>query len=103
LAIEEYLVTLRLKLHPIKSQLFATKQGANFVGFRILPDRIRVRNDNLCRARQRFKQLDRAYRQGLISIADIRKRIFSWEAHLKHGNTYRLRRKAIDALKFDLT
>jgi RNA-directed DNA polymerase len=102
-AIEEYLVTLRLKLHPIKSQLFATKQGANFVGFRILPDRIRVRNDNLCRARQRFKQLDRAYRQGLISIAEICKRIHSWEAHLKHGDTYRLRRKVIASLKFDLT
>jgi RNA-directed DNA polymerase len=103
LAIEEYLVTLRLKLHPIKSQLFATEQGASFVGFRILPDRIRVRNDNLGRARQRFKQLDRAYRQGLISIAEICKRIHSWEAHLKHGDTYRLRRKVIASLKFDLT
>lgn len=91
LAIEDYLATLRLKLHPIKSQLFATQQGANFVGFRVLPDRVRVRNDNLRRARQRFKQLYRAYRQGSISIEDIHKRIGSWESHLKHGDTYRLR------------
>lgn len=33
--IEKYLANLRLKIHPVKSQLFATKYGANFVGFRI--------------------------------------------------------------------
>jgi retron-type reverse transcriptase len=47
IAIEDYLASLRLKLHPIKSQLFETQCGANFVGFRVLPDRIRVRNDIL--------------------------------------------------------
>ncbi|MGF1493948.1 MAG: RNA-directed DNA polymerase [Microcoleaceae cyanobacterium] len=46
-AIEENLATLRLKIHPVKSQLFETQHGANFVGFRIFPERIRVRNDNL--------------------------------------------------------
>jgi RNA-directed DNA polymerase len=100
-AIESYLATLRLKIHPIKSQLFETKQGANFVGFRILLDRIRVRNDNLRRARKRFRHLDRAYAQGQISLEDIRKRIRSWEAHLMHGNTYRLRRKANVLLKYE--
>ncbi len=46
-AIEKYLVNLRLKLHPVKSQLFETEYGANFLGFRILPDSIRVRTQNL--------------------------------------------------------
>jgi hypothetical protein len=41
--IEEYLVKLRLKIHPIKSQLFATKYRSSFLGFRILPGRVRVR------------------------------------------------------------
>ncbi|MBE7385779.1 MAG: RNA-directed DNA polymerase [Leptolyngbya sp. SIO1E4] len=41
--IEAYLKTLRLRLHPVKSQLFETRFGANFVGFRVLPDLIRVR------------------------------------------------------------
>lgn len=38
LAIEEYLVKLKLKIHPIKSQLFETKIGASFLGFRIFPE-----------------------------------------------------------------
>ncbi len=55
--IEEYLAGLRIKIHPIKSQLFETKHGANFVGFRILPDRIRVRSDNLRLARKRLRKM----------------------------------------------
>jgi len=102
LAIADYLATLRLKMHPIKSQLFETKYGANFVGFRVLGDRIRIRNDNLRRARKRFKRLRIAYDKGQISLVDIRKRISSWEAHLKHGDTYRLRQKANVLEGFDL-
>jgi retron-type reverse transcriptase len=64
LAIEEYLETLRLKIHPVKSQLFETNRGATFVGFRVLPDRIRVRAENLQRARKRLKQKQEDYKNG---------------------------------------
>ncbi|MEM9948283.1 MAG: RNA-directed DNA polymerase [Cyanobacteria bacterium P01_D01_bin.36] len=99
-AMEEYLATLRLKMHPVKSQLFETRHGANFVGFRILPDRIRVRNDNLRRARKRMKNLQRLYAAGDITLDELVQRIRSWEAHLLHGNTYRLRRKLFDCYVF---
>jgi retron-type reverse transcriptase len=90
-AIEDYLATLRLKLHPIKSQLFETSCGANFVGFRVLPDRIRVRNDNLRRGRRRLKQLQQDYEQGKITWEQISHSYQSWNAHLQHGDTDRLR------------
>jgi len=99
-AMEEYLVTLRLKMHPIKSQLFETCYGASFVGFRVLPDRIRVRNDNLRRARKRIKQLQRDYERGNITLKPLVQRLRSWEAHLMHGDTYRLRRRLFDAYGF---
>jgi retron-type reverse transcriptase len=95
LAIEDCLATLRLKIHPIKSQLFKTLQGANFVGFRVLPDRIRVRNDNLRRARRRLKVLQRQYEAGEIELAALEQRLRSWEAHLLHGDTYRLRQQVL--------
>jgi RNA-directed DNA polymerase len=100
IAMEEHLATLRLKLHPIKSQLFETRHGANFVGFRILPDRIRVRNDNLRRARKRMKHLQREYAAGNITLKPLVQRLQSWEAHLMHGDTHRLRRKLFDAYPF---
>ncbi|MEB3826032.1 RNA-directed DNA polymerase [Phormidium sp. CCY1219] len=43
IGLESYLATLRLKIHPIKSQLFETRKGANFVGFRVL----RKKNESL--------------------------------------------------------
>lgn len=100
LAMEDYLATLRLKMHPIKSQLFETRHGANFVGFRILPDRIRVRGDNLRRARKRMKQLQRDYEVGNITLKPLVQRLRSWEAHLTHGDTHRLRRRLFDAYAF---
>lgn len=107
-AIENYLATLRLKIHPIKSQLFETCYGANFVGFRVLPTGttfprricIRVRNDNLRRARRRLHRLKQAYDQASISITHLTQRLQSWNAHLLHGNTYQLRLKIFGTYGF---
>ena len=99
-AMEECLATLRLKMHPVKSQLFETRYGANFVGFRILPDRIRVRNDNVRRARQRLKALQLQYATGEIDLEPLVQRFQSWEAHLQHGDTYRLRQKVFERHTF---
>ena len=98
--IEKYLTALRLVIHPIKSQLFETCQGANFVGFRVLPDRVRVRNDNLRRSRKRLKQLQIDYGRGEISLKELIQRLQSWSAHLEHGDTYRLREDVFDQYTF---
>jgi RNA-directed DNA polymerase len=106
--LEAYLRSLRLTLHPLKSQLFETCYGANFVGFRILSTgaafprkiRIRVRNDNLRRARRRLQQLQRYYAQGLIEREKLTQRLQSWHAHLLHGHTYRLRCQIFAAYDF---
>jgi retron-type reverse transcriptase len=100
LAIEEYLFGLRLKLHPIKSQLFETRYGANFLGFRILPDRIRVRTENLRRGRRRLIKMQKDYAQGKINYKDVSCSIQSWLAHLAHGDTWRLRQKIFASVVF---
>jgi retron-type reverse transcriptase len=93
LAIEEYLAKLKLKIHPIKSQLFETKIGATFLGFRVFPDRIRVRNSNLHQARRRLKRLQTGYIQGKIDREKVNQSIQSWFAHLEHGDTWQLRQQ----------
>ncbi|MFM7408370.1 MAG: RNA-directed DNA polymerase, partial [Cuspidothrix sp.] len=90
--LEEYLANLRLKIHPIKSQLFKTKYGANFVGFRILPHQIRVRSDSLRLGKRRIKKLIKKYEQGKLENERIRQSLQSWFAHLKHGDTWKLRK-----------
>ncbi len=100
LAMQSYLDRLRLKLHPVKSQLFATKQGANFLGFRILPDRIRVRTENLRRARRRLKRMQIDYSKGKMQLQEVTQSIQSWVAHLEHGDTWKLRQKIFISLVF---
>ncbi len=99
-AIEAYLATMRLMLHPRKSQLFETRFGANFVGFRVLPGYIRVRNDNLNRARHRCRRLQYDYHAGKVSLPDVVQRLRSWEALLFHGDTEGLRRDIFKHLIF---
>lgn len=100
IAIEDYLAELRLKIHPIKSQLFESKHGASFLGFRVFPEIIRVRNNNLHRGRKRLKKLQKDFAQGEINVQDIRQSLNSWEAHLKHGDTWRLRQQIFSTLVF---
>ncbi len=98
--IEQYLTGLRLKIHPIKSQRLETRHGANFVGFRVLPERVRVRSDNLRRARRRIKQLQADHRKGKISWQKVVERLQSWSAHLQHGDTYNLRQDIFSQYTF---
>jgi retron-type reverse transcriptase len=103
LKVEAYLNTLRLKIHPIKSQLFATKIGANFLGFRIFSTHIRVRNQNLRYARKRFKTMQVDYAARAITPLEIQRSLQSWVAHLKHGDTWQLRNQVFSDLVFSKT
>ncbi len=100
LAIEDYLAGLRLMIHPIKSQLFKTLRGANFLGFRVLPDRLRVRTENLRRARRRLRRKQAAYRAGTMTLEQVTQSMRSWIAHLEHGDTWQLRARIFAGLIF---
>lgn len=98
--IEDFLIQVRLKIHPIKSQLFLTQTGANFLGFRIFHHKIRVRNQNIHRGRRRLKRLQKDFEEGKINISDVNMSLNSWNAHLEHGDTWRLRQQIFNSLKF---
>lgn len=98
--LEEELVKYRLKIHPVKSRITEVKYGVNFLGFRVFPDKIRVRNENLRRARKRIKLLREKYSDGIITFDEVRQSIQSWMAHLKHGDTYNLRKNILKELVF---
>ena len=98
--IEQNLTALRLKIHPIKTQIFETRHGANFVGFPVFPERIRVSNDNLRRGPKPLKQMQKDYQNGTLSLEKLKERMQSWEAHLSHGDTYKLRQSIFASYGF---
>jgi RNA-directed DNA polymerase len=89
-AIEDYLAQLRLKIHPIKSQLLKTNHGANFVGFRVLPQQIRVRGDSLRRGCKRYRQNLLRVAAGRMLETDMLQSRASWITHLQHADSWRL-------------
>ena len=99
-AMEAELEKLRLRLHPIKSQLRQTRHGVSFVGFRVVSGRVRVRNHNLLKGKRRLRLLQEGVMTGALPAATARARLQSWNAHLRHGHTWRLRRRLFAGLAF---
>jgi retron-type reverse transcriptase len=98
--LETELAALRLRLHPIKSQIRQTRHGANFVGFQVLSGRVKVRNHNLLKGKRRLRHLQRDVATGDVPEAAARSSLQSWNAHLAHGHTWRLRRRLYADLSF---
>ncbi len=98
--VEKYLTTVRLKIHPIKSQLFRTQIGATFLGFRILQDKIRLKSESLRRAKHRLKQIQQNLAQGKITQEKAQQCVQSWVAHAEHANTWQLRKKLFTHFDF---
>jgi RNA-directed DNA polymerase len=99
-AIDSELANLRLRLHPIKSQIRRCGDGASFVGFFVRPARVRVRNHNLIAGRRRLKRQALAVAAGHCPPEVARQSLQSWNDHLAHGHTLRLRRRLLAGLPF---
>jgi retron-type reverse transcriptase len=98
--IEDFLVTLRLTLHPRRAQVFPVGNGIDFLGWRVFPHYRRLRRDNLRHAMRRLRRQQQAVRDGHLELADLSLSVKAWIAHLEHGQTYRLRRRVLRQFVF---
>ncbi|HBE45753.1 MAG TPA: RNA-dependent DNA polymerase [Deltaproteobacteria bacterium] len=79
---------LKLSLNP-KSDIYPINRGIDFLGYRIWYNNILLRKSSLIRATKSFKRLSRAYKEGLINLADVKCSLSSWLGHCKHANAKR--------------
>jgi retron-type reverse transcriptase len=98
--VEDYLATLRLRLHPGKCRVYRVTDGVKFLGFRIFPNHRLLDKGNVLRMKRKLKQWQAWYRSGRIDLAYIHPRIQSWIGHAAHGNTYRLREGVLGGAAF---
>ena len=91
--IKKHLVTLRLNLHENKSRIFRTTDGVDFLGYRIYPDHMRVRKSIVKRYRRKLKNMAEEYKSGNVKIPEISNSIQSWIGHVKHADSYQLRKE----------
>lgn len=100
LRMDQELAALRLRLHPFKTQIRRTRDGASFVGFHVVGGVIRVRNHSLLRGRRRLKRHALGVAAGHLQEEEARASLRSWNAHLAHGHTRNLRRRLFQGLSF---
>ena len=98
--LEVELAALRLRAHPLKTQIRRCREGASFVGFVVRPGRLRVRNHNLRSGRRRLQLQHSAVLAGTLSATAARISLLSWNANLAHGHTWRLRRRLFGGIPY---
>ncbi|MBC8277086.1 MAG: group II intron reverse transcriptase domain-containing protein [FCB group bacterium] len=91
--IREYMMGIRLILHPRKQEIFPAKNGLPFLGFYIFRDRRRLLRDGIQRFNKRLKHQMYAISAGKMSLTEFKQSLMSWIGHAQHGDTWRLRKK----------
>jgi retron-type reverse transcriptase len=92
-ACREFLVSLRLRLHPHKCVISRVADGTRFLGYRVFPDHRLLARENVQRMRCRLKRLQAAFAAGRLDAPAIRQRLQSWIGHAQHADTFRLRQR----------
>lgn len=94
---QKYLDGLRLFLHPRKCQIIPVDCGVPFLGWQVYPDHRRLRRKTGIRIQRRLKKLVEELRNGAIGYDRPNASLTSWAGHLRHGNTWGLRRRLFAA------
>jgi retron-type reverse transcriptase len=90
---------LKLRMND-KTQIFPISNGVNYLGFHIYLTSHgkvvrRVKTASKTKFRRALKQMALKYKSGVLNIDDIKRRLSGYLGHLKHGHTYRLRKKLL--------
>jgi retron-type reverse transcriptase len=88
----ERLASLELQIHPDKYRLVRTRDGVDFVGFRVFADGgIRLREKSLKNFRRRYRRLLAGVRSQRTKPAAVTASVKSWVAHARHAHSEPLR------------
>ena len=84
--VRKFLEPLRLRIHPHKSVVFPTKCGLPFLGYRLLPDQIRLGRKHLLNLRRRLRGFERLCGEGIVSVEDAKASLQSWWGYAMHAD-----------------
>ncbi len=88
---------LKLTLNP-KTGIFKAKNGVDFVGYRHWYTHKKMRKANLKRIRNKIKKYNKMYSNGEIDFEKVNRSVQSWLGHIKHANTYNIRKKILASI-----
>lgn len=88
-----------------KTQVFPIQNGVDFLGFHFYLTSTgkiirKLRSSSKIRMKKKLKKLQTDYSKGKIEIENINMVLASYSSHLKHGHTYKLKKKLFSNLVF---
>ncbi len=95
--ISSFLQSLRLIIHPGKSRVYPVKTGIPFLGFIVYPTHRRLRRSSGIAFARRYRRKIDAYAVGALPLDRLHCSIHGWLGHVRHGNTYGLRRAILSS------
>ncbi|MBI5060721.1 MAG: hypothetical protein HZB67_00225 [Candidatus Aenigmarchaeota archaeon] len=98
-AISEFLKTIKLELHPQKSNVVPLRKGIRLLGFRVFYKHKLLKKSNIRLVNRKIEKFVEMYIAGTISRNEINKKIDGWNAYAMHGNTYNLRRTIMKKIR----
>lgn len=94
--IEDACHGLRLRLHPW--QAHPTRAGVSFVGYRVMPDHVRMRRTGVARAERRLLAMVFDAERGVIEPSALWASLRATFAHWSHADTWRLKERLLRRL-----
>lgn len=98
-AISEFLATMRLSLHPKKSQIYLTSNGVPFLGQLVFPKYRRICSSNVKRFKARLKHQLHELKCGHTTQDDVVASLNSWTGHAGHCASNALRQSIANKLE----
>jgi retron-type reverse transcriptase len=86
---------LHLRLNPRVTQIYSTRNGWPFLGFRVRPSGLRLRRDTWKRFRRRLGRKHHLLRRGLVSADELQQAASSMLAHVDRARSRGLRRATL--------
>ena len=103
-ACDARLAKLRLRLHPTKCALTATRDGFGFLGFHLRRTKtgvsVRIADESVERFRARMGELVARYAVGTVEFDTVKSHIAAWRGHAMQGHTRALCEKVMSEFVF---
>ncbi|MBK7963826.1 MAG: RNA-dependent DNA polymerase [Bdellovibrionales bacterium] len=91
--IDEFVTqALALELKAKVTQIAPVSEGIPFLGFRVFPQIIRIKRENLSRMKNKIRSREIQFKKGHISERDLINSVGSIVAHVSHVNSLSIRR-----------
>ena len=84
--------SLKLVIKESVTQVAPVVEGIPFLGFRIFPQLIRIKSENLKRLKGKIYQKENQYKNKKISEAELISSVQSMIAHISHANSMSIRK-----------